>query len=72
MPLNNLWETLAIFGIVISGSVTYMKIKNFYVAYFVVLFATGVFVGLHLVQGYLVGVEIVVGVGVWGIERYLQ
>jgi hypothetical protein len=72
MPINNLWETLAIFGIVASGAISYIKMKNFFIAYFVVFILTCFFIGLHLVQGYLAGAEIVIGAGVWAIERFLQ
>lgn len=72
MPIENAWEFLAILGIIGSGVLTYLKIKNFFVAYFVMFAATFLGVGLHLVQGYLIGVEIIIGMGVWAIERYAQ
>lgn len=72
MPENNLWETLAIFGIVGSGILVYTRIRNFFVAFAVVFVATIICVGLHLVQGWLVGVEIIIAGGVWAIEKYMQ
>ncbi len=72
MPVANAWESFAIGFIVFCGIGVYTKQKNFFVAYFVVLLLSGVFVTLHLVQGYLVAAEIVIGAGVWAIERYFQ
>jgi hypothetical protein len=72
MPASNAWSLLAILGIVGSGLITYIKIKNFFIAYFVVLVVTIICVGLKLTQGYLVGIEIIVGAGIWAIERYSQ
>jgi hypothetical protein len=72
MPENYAWETLAILGIVGGGLFSYIKMKNFFIAYFVVFILTCIFVGLHLVQGYLAAAEIVVGAGVWALERFFQ
>ncbi len=72
MPENNAWESMAIGVIVMGGIGTYTRMKNFFIAYFVVFILTCFFIGLQLVQWYLAPVEIVVGLGVWGIERYLQ
>ncbi len=72
VPEANLWEVLAILGIVGSGFFTYIRIRNFFVAFAVLFVVTIFFVGLHLVQGWLVGVELVIGAGVWAIDHYLQ
>jgi hypothetical protein len=72
MPVNYAWEVLAIGAIVAGGAFTYMKTRIFFIAYFVLFILTVFFVGLHLVQGYLVAAEIIIGAGVWAIERYLQ
>ncbi len=72
MPIENTWQLLAMLGLVVAGIGTYIKIKNFFVAYFVVFLLTVVFVGLNLAQGYLVILELIVGAGVWAIERYMQ
>lgn len=72
MPLENVWEMLWILLIIISGLVTYIKIKNFFVAYFVVFILTFIGVGLRLVQAELVAIEVIVGAGIWAIERYMQ
>ena len=72
MPNEYAWESLAILGIVGGGFLTYTKIRNFFVAYAVIFVLTLFGIGLHLVQGWLLGIEIVIGLGVWGIEHYLQ
>ena len=72
MPINNLWETIAIFGMVTVSGAIYIKQRNFFIAYFVLFLLTCFAVALKLVQGYLVPIEIAVGVGVWAIERFLQ
>jgi hypothetical protein len=72
MPVDNAWESIAIVGIVGSGFMTYTKIRNFFVAYAVIFLVTFFCVGLHLVQGWLLGIEIVIGMGVWAVEHYLQ
>lgn len=72
MPINNAWETLFILGIVIGGAGTYMKVRNFFVAYAVVFVLTLFGVQLHMVQGWLFAIEIVIGMGVWAIDHYLQ
>lgn len=72
MPVENAWEVLAIGLIVMGGIGTYTKQKNFFIAYFVVFILSCFFIGLHLVQWYLAPIEIVVGLGVWALERYFQ
>ena len=51
---------------------TYTKVRNFFVAYAVVFVLTLFGVNLHLVQGWLFAVEIVIGLGVWAVDHYLQ
>lgn len=72
MPVNNVWEVIFVGFVVVGGVATYTKIRNFFVAFSVVFVLTIFGVGLHLMQGWLVGVEIFIGMGVWAIERYLQ
>lgn len=72
MPIANLWETIAVIVIVLLGLITYIKLKNFFVAYFVVVVASAICVGLHLLQGYILPAELVIGAGVWGLERFFQ
>jgi hypothetical protein len=72
MPIANLWEVVAILIIVIASLLTYIKLKNFFVAYFVMLIASMICYGIGLVQGYLIPVELVVGLGTWALERYFQ
>jgi hypothetical protein len=72
MPLNNLWEVLTIVGIVVLGLLTYIKMKNFFIAYFLVFVLTCFAVALNLAQGYLIPIELIIGVGVWAVERFFQ
>ena len=72
MPIGNVWQIIAVAGIVISGSATYIKLKNFFIAFFVVLLLTAVAVAFHLMQAWLVPVEIVIGLGVWAIDKHYQ
>jgi hypothetical protein len=72
MPVGNAWETLIIFGIVLAGLGTYVKTRQFFVAFAVVFLLSGAGWGLHLVQGYLVLFELIIGAGVWAIERAQQ
>lgn len=72
MPENNAWETLAIGAIVVGGIGTYTKLKNFFIAYFVVLVFTTFFIALSLVQWWLAPIEMVIGLGIWALERYFQ
>ena len=72
MPVNNAWQWFVVLGIVGAGMGTYIKIKQFFVAFAVVFVFTCIAVGLDLVQGWLVAVEIIMGAGVWAVEKYLQ
>ena len=72
MPTTYAWESIAILGIVGGGFATYTRIRNFFVAYAVVFLLTFFAIGIHLVQGWLLGIEIVIGGGVWAVEHYLQ
>jgi hypothetical protein len=72
MPENNAWEMLTIFGIVMLGLISYIKVKNFFVAFAVVLVLSCIGYGLHLVQGYMIVAELIVAAGVWAIDKAMQ
>lgn len=72
MPTEHAWEVLAALGIVVCGAGVYIKMKNFFIAYFLVFLLTIFAVALHLIQGYLIPIEIVIGLGVWALERFFQ
>lgn len=72
MPVNNLWEILAIGVCTVAGLGTYFKMRNFFIAWIVVLICISFGVGLDVLQGYLWGIWIIVGVGMWAAERYMQ
>ena len=72
MPISNAWQTIATLIIVFIGLMVYRSNKNFFVAYFVVFILSAFAVGLNLQQWYLLPIEIVVGLGVWALERFFQ
>lgn len=72
MPENNIWQLLATLGVVLAGMATYIRIKNFFVAFGVVFVLTFFFVWMHLMQGWLIPIEVIVAGGVWAVERYMQ
>lgn len=72
MPINNAWETIATLIIVFIGLWVYKNNHNFFVAYFIVFILTCFAIGLHLMQWYLAPIELVVGLGVWALERFFQ
>jgi len=72
MPEGNAWEFIVILGIVGVGGLTYIRMRQFFIAFGVVFILSMVGVGLELVQGYLVVFELIIGLGVWAIERYMQ
>lgn len=72
MPIQNLWEVIVIMIIVVMSMITYVKMKNFLLAYGVMLFLSVIGVGIHLLQGYIIPWEIVLGLGVWALERFFQ
>jgi hypothetical protein len=72
MPIANVAETLAIIGITVLGILVYISSRNFFIGYAVVLALSIVGVGLDIIQGYIVGVELIIGAGVWAIDNYYQ
>jgi hypothetical protein len=72
MPINNAWQTIYTLVITFIGLWVYRSNKNFFVAYFVVFILTCFGIGMHLEQWYLAPIELSVGVGVWGLERFFQ
>lgn len=72
MPTTNAWESIAIFVIFIVSLLVYIKLKNIYLAWGLMVVLTIILTLMGLVQGYLIFVEIIVGAGIWGIERAYQ
>jgi hypothetical protein len=72
MPNKYAWETLYTIFIVFIAIAVYMKVHNFFIAWGFLILLTMFGVGLDLTQGMLVVVEIVVALGVWGIEQSSQ
>lgn len=72
MPTNNL--IMFIVGIIIMaiGIWTYIKWRTFF-ASFVIIFIFSFFaVSAHVMQGYIIGLEILIGGGVWAVEKNFQ
>jgi hypothetical protein len=72
MPLGSAAESLAIGGIALIGAIVYIKKKNFFLAWGTIFLLSCICVGIHVFQGYLVGIEIIIGAGVWSIDKYYQ
>ncbi len=72
IPDKYAWETLFIIGIVLLGFGIYIKTRVFLLAFAVVFLLSCGGVSLHLVQGYLLAFEAIVGLGIWAVERYMQ
>ncbi len=72
MPTPNAWESIATFVVIACGVGTYIRTKVFFIAFTVLVLLTFFGVSLHLLQGLLIPIEIIVGAGVWAIERYFQ
>ena len=66
------WEWLTVCIIVAIDIILYLRVKNFFVAYGAEIILSIMAGGAHLVQGYMVGVLIVIGFGIWAIENYFQ
>ncbi len=72
MPVENAWETIALLVIVGISVTTYIKLRNIFLSFAVMFMFTWLAVGLHLTQAWLLVVEGLVAVGVWGIDRFAQ
>jgi hypothetical protein len=72
MPQDNGIMLFAILVIVIIGVAIYLKTRNLFVAYAVVLAGDLGATGLHLVAGWFIFVLIAVGLGVWAVEHNFQ
>jgi hypothetical protein len=72
MPVNNAAEWGFAVIIVALGFLVYGKTRSFFAAFAVVLLLSMFGVKLHLLQEFLIGIEIVIAAGIWGIEKYYQ
>ena len=72
MPSNNFVMFMA--GAIVSGIglLAYVKWRNFFAAYVLVFIGSFFCVGIHVMQGWVIGMEILVGMGVWAGEHYYQ
>lgn len=71
-PIGNVWQMLALYGVVMVGAGTYIKFRNFFIAFFVLFCLTVFCYSLELVQGWLIPIEIIIGLGAWAIDKYFQ
>jgi hypothetical protein len=72
MPANNMWLGFILMGVVGAGIVTYIKIREILVAFGVMEFLLVIGVVFINVPGWILIIPLVLGLGVWAIERYYQ
>lgn len=72
MPTDNGWVGLFLVGVVVAGFGVYVKLKEIFIALAVVEFLIVVGVVLIDIPSWMIIIPILVGLGVWGIERYYQ
>ncbi len=72
MPTDNL--VMFIFGLIVTGLGLWLYVKwhNFFAAYTVVFIASFFGVSIGVMQGYVIGMEILIGMGVWAVEHNFQ
>jgi len=72
MPTNNAWEGMALMGLLVGGVIIYIKWRNFFAAFIVVFIASIMVCGLGIMSGWIVGAEIITGLGIFAIEHNYQ
>jgi len=72
MPINNLWEGIATIILVLAGLLVANGKKSLAAGWAVITVGAFIGTGLHIFQSVMIFVIVVVGWGVWAIERYLQ
>jgi hypothetical protein len=72
MPINNVWEAMTIGFIVCIGGYLFIKTRNFFIAFFVVIFLTWGGAGMKLVQWELLYVEVFVALAAFSLERLVS
>jgi len=72
MPTNNLVMFLTGVGVTFVGLSTYVKWRSFFSSWFIVLILSSFAASIGVMQWITVGFLILVGAGVWAIEKYAQ
>lgn len=72
MPTDNLWMTISSIFITLMGLVTYVKWRNFFASYALVFLACSLAVGIGVMQGLVLVILLIIGAGVFAVERYYQ
>lgn len=72
MPRNNAMLLLSTILMVALGVGTYVKTKNVFVAYAVLLAADLASIGMHVMYGWSIFVLIAIALGIWAVERSYQ
>jgi hypothetical protein len=72
MPTDNLIMFLAAFLLTGFALFIYIKWHNFFAAYTILFIGSFFLVGAHIMQGYIIGLEILIGAGVWAVEHNFQ
>ncbi len=72
MPTDNLVMFLAGLAVTFITLYTYIKWRNFFTSWTIGLILSFFCVSLEIMQGYIIGLEIIVGAGVWAVENSTQ
>lgn len=72
MPTDNLIMFMAGVGVTGVGLGCYIKWRSFFSAYIVVFILSFFCVGIGVMQGYVIGLEILIGMGVWAVDNSTQ
>jgi len=72
MPTNNLVMFLAGVGVTFVGLGTYVKWRSFFSSWFIVLILSSLASTIGAMQWITVGFLLLVGAGVWAVEKYSQ
>lgn len=72
MPANNVM--MFVIGIAVTGVglLSYIKWRTFFASWFIVLVMTGLFASMHVMQWIVFIFLIVIGAGVWAVDRSTQ
>lgn len=72
MPVNNMWLAWYALFMVIVGAILYMRFKEFFLAYTGVILLDVLGIGGGIIPGWSLFVLLMVGAGVWVIEKSFQ
>jgi hypothetical protein len=72
MPRDNSMLTLSAFVMVSFGAGAYIKTRNFFISYAIVIALDLLAIGMHVMFGWSLYVLLALGLGVWAIEHNFQ